>query len=154
MPSPFPCSSVIREWLIEKKIVAEKLVPNPFLKNQNWSYLWINSLKFYTVYFIIYQVKGYRNIVNLSCRSLAFGSYKAFLKKRKKSGTSPPASFSAWFLTKNVSLVILKFHFVVAFTSWDIEQYVYNNYLLSGCYVTNFEIKLIFWIKPFFLHDQ
>ena len=25
--------------------------PNPFLKNQNWAYHWINSLKFYTVCF-------------------------------------------------------------------------------------------------------
>ena len=28
--------------------VAEKLVPDPFLKNQNLVYLWIKSLKFYT----------------------------------------------------------------------------------------------------------
>ena len=31
--------------------VMEKLVPVPFLKNQNWPYFWINSLKFYTVCF-------------------------------------------------------------------------------------------------------
>ena len=29
----------------------EKLSPEPFLKNQNWAYLWINSGTFYTVYF-------------------------------------------------------------------------------------------------------
>ena len=29
--------------------VAEKLFPDLFLKSQNWAYLWINSLKFYTV---------------------------------------------------------------------------------------------------------
>ena len=28
---------------------VEKLVLDPFLKNQNDTYLWINSLKFYTV---------------------------------------------------------------------------------------------------------
>ena len=33
------------------KNVAEKLVPDPFLKNQNCLYFWINGLKFYTVYF-------------------------------------------------------------------------------------------------------
>ena len=26
--------------------VVEKLFPDPYLKNQNWAYLWINSLKF------------------------------------------------------------------------------------------------------------
>ena len=31
--------------------VGEELFSDPFLKNQNWSYLWINSLKFYTVCF-------------------------------------------------------------------------------------------------------
>ena len=30
--------------------VLEKLVPNLFLKRQNWTYLWINNLNFYTVY--------------------------------------------------------------------------------------------------------
>ena len=31
--------------------VVEKLFPDPFLKNQNWTNLWINSLKFYTICF-------------------------------------------------------------------------------------------------------
>ena len=34
--------------------VAEKLVPDSFLKNLNWAYLWINTLKFYTVSFLLY----------------------------------------------------------------------------------------------------
>ena len=29
----------------------EKLVPDPFIKTQNSAYLWINSLKYYTVCF-------------------------------------------------------------------------------------------------------
>ena len=31
--------------------VVETLFPDPFLKSQNWAYLRINSLKFYTVCF-------------------------------------------------------------------------------------------------------
>ena len=31
--------------------VMEKLVPDPFLKNENWAYVWNNSLKCYAVYF-------------------------------------------------------------------------------------------------------
>ena len=30
--------------------VVEKLLPDPFLKCQNWAYLWINNLNFYTAY--------------------------------------------------------------------------------------------------------
>ena len=61
--------------------VVEKLFLGPFLKNQNWAYLWINSLKFYTLYFTVHQVEGYRNILKLSCKLLAFNftSYKVYL---------------------------------------------------------------------------
>ena len=38
---------------------------------------------------------GYQNILKLSCRPLAFNSYKAFLKYKKRSGTSLPVSSSA-----------------------------------------------------------
>ena len=67
----------------------------PFLENKNREYLWINSLKFYIVCFIVSQVEGYRNALKLSCRSLAFTSYEAFLKNKRGSGTSLAASFSA-----------------------------------------------------------
>ena len=45
----------------------------------------------------MYQVEDYWNILKLNCRPLAFISCEAFLKKQR-SATSPPASFSAWFL--------------------------------------------------------
>ena len=41
-------------------------------------YFWINSLKFYTAFFIACQVEDYKNILQLSCRPLVFTSYKAF----------------------------------------------------------------------------
>ena len=34
--------------------VVEKLSPDPFLKNQNWAYLWINSLKVLYSLFLLY----------------------------------------------------------------------------------------------------
>ena len=43
---------------------------------------------------VVWQVDGQQNILKLSCRRLAFTSYQAFLKK-KRSGTSLPALFSA-----------------------------------------------------------
>ena len=49
------------------------------------------------------QVQNCLNILKLSCRPLAFASYKAFLNHKKKD--SLPASFSAWFLKKNIALL-------------------------------------------------
>ena len=94
--------------IFRKKLYSrcgERLFSDPFLKIKNWAYLWINSLKFYTVcLFIVFQVEDYRNILKLSCRSLAFTSYQNFFKKR--SGASLPASFCAWLSKKNISLVM------------------------------------------------
>ena len=45
--------------------------------------------------FIESQVEGYRNILKLSCKPLAFTSYEAFLKNKKRSGTSLFETFSA-----------------------------------------------------------
>ena len=51
--------------------------------------------------------KGYRNILKVSCITLAFFSYnKAFIKNKKRSGISQEVSFSAWFLKKKTYLVI------------------------------------------------
>ena len=85
--------------------------------------------------FIVCQFQDYRNILKLSGRPLAFTSYKFFKKNKKRCGTSLPASFSAQFLKKNISLVIsyglTKFHCLVVFTLWNIGQYVYCNCFLT-----------------------
>ena len=73
--------------------------------------------------------------MKLSCCPLAFTLHKAFLKEKKRSGTSLPYSFSAWFLKENISLVMFyqlkKFHCLVILTSWDIGQYVDSNCMLT-----------------------
>ena len=38
--------------------VVEKILPGPFLENQNWTNLWIDSLKFYTVCFNYMSIWG------------------------------------------------------------------------------------------------
>ena len=78
--------------------MMEELFPGPFLKNQNWAHLWINSLKFYTVCFPWMSSWG----LSQWCRPVAFTSYKAFFKNKKRSGTSLPASFSEWISKKNI----------------------------------------------------
>ena len=56
----------------------EILFPDPFLKNQNGAYIWINILIIIQLVFMVCQVEDYQNILKLSFRSLAFNSYKAF----------------------------------------------------------------------------
>ena len=46
----------------------------------------INSSKFYTVFFIIYQLEDYWSIMKLSYRPFTFNSYKAFLKNKSGFG--------------------------------------------------------------------
>ena len=127
--------------------MVEKLFPSPFLKNQNWAYLWINILKFYIFCFNCLSSWDYRKWLKLSCRPFAFTSYKAFLKNKKRSGTSLPASFSAWVLKKNIFVVIFhyltKFQCLVVFTSWNIGQYVYCNRLLTRLW------RQKFWYEPY-----
>ena len=52
---------------------------------------------------------------------LTFTSYKAFIKDKKRSGTSLPTLFYAWFLKTNISLTIFykqtKFDCLMVFTS-------------------------------------
>ena len=58
-------------------------------------YLWNNCLKFCTVCFYCMPSFGLSKLLKLSCKPLAFTSCKAFLKSKKSSGTSLPASISA-----------------------------------------------------------
>ena len=37
----------------QTKNAVRKLVPNRSIKTQNWAYLWINSLEYYTVFFMV-----------------------------------------------------------------------------------------------------
>ena len=93
--------------------VVEKLSPDPLLKNENWAYLLINYLKFFTDCFYHMPSWGYQNTLRLSSKPLAISSYKAFLKNKQRSGICLPASISAWFLKKNISIVIFYYLIIV-----------------------------------------
>ena len=105
------------------------------IENISGSTVWI-LLRFV---FIVCPSLGLQNVLRLRCWLLAFSLYKAFLKLKKWSVSRLSASFSAWFLKKNISHVILTDQTSLpnCFTSWDIWQYVYCNYLLSSlvCYL-------------------
>ena len=74
---------------------------------------------------------------------------KLFWKNRP--GISLRASFSVWFLKKNVSVVIFyeltRFHCLVAFTL--LGNMCIAIICKSGCDVMNFEVNFIFLIKLF-----
>ena len=138
--------------------MVRKLIPNHFLKNQNWVYLWINSQKFYAVCFYCMPVEGYQNILKLSCRPLAFTLYKAFLKNKKRSGTILPVLLCACLLKKNISRVIF-YNWPNFIVYLPLVREMLANMCISivcwlGCDFTNFEINLIFLIRPFFLRNQ
>ena len=114
--------------------MVEKLFAGPFLRNQNWAYLWFNVFE------------DYRKWLKLNCRPFTFTSYKTFLKNKKRSGTSLSALLSAWFLKKIISVVIFyyltTFKCLDVFTSWDIGQYVYCSCLLTRLLLQKF------WNEP------
>ena len=107
-----------------------RCITRPFSKISFWAYLWINSLPFG---FIIYQVQCFRNTLKLSCRPLAFTSYKGFFKKQ-------------------ICLELVSLSGCLYF--WDILQYMCYKYLLTKLW------RHKFWNQPYnsnqavFLHDQ
>ena len=112
----------LRNFFLEKSYTkcGGETIPSPFLKNQNWAYLWINVLKFYSFCFYCLLSWGPSKWSKFSCRLFAFNLYKAFGKNKERHGTILPASFSTWFPKKNISLVIFyyvtKFQCLITFT--------------------------------------
>ena len=66
-------------------------------------YICINSIY---LFFLYVQVEIYQNILKLRCWPIVFILYKAFLKNKKRAGTSLPARFSIWFVKRNISHVV------------------------------------------------
>ena len=91
----------MRNIFLEKSYTnyGGETIPRPFSKKSkvSMSKVLCSLLLFVSIY--IY-------ILELSCRPLGFTSCKTFLKNRNKFGISLTVSFSAWFLKKDISLVI------------------------------------------------
>ena len=116
----------------------------PFFKKSNLNVSLDQESKVIQFVFIVCQFEGYRYILKLSCRPLAFNSYKAFLRSKERSWTSLPASFSAGFLKNYISLNIFcslsKFHALV--------RPLFRELLDNICIVIIFLTRLwrhIFW---------
>ena len=136
-----------------------KLFPDSFLKkNKNWTYLWINSLKSYTVCFYYMPGWGLSIYIKTKLQTTCLYLIYSFCKKKRRSGTSFPASFSVWFFKKNISLILfINWPNAIVWLSllYEILGIIWIvNVCKSGCDVISFETGLKFLIKSFFLYDQ
>ena len=115
--------------------MVEKLFPEPFLKSQNWAYLWINRLKFLYSFFLFYpklraieinwsQTAGHLLVLHIT-----------FFYKTKRGLELVFLTYFLHDLKNNISLFtfyyIIKLHCLFILTSWDIGQYAYSNCLLT-----------------------
>ena len=114
--------------------VQEKLFPDPYLKNQNWVGLWIYSLKFYTVFLNCMLICGLSKYSEIKLRKTCF-YVKLFYKTKNGLELVSLPYFQHDFWRKIFLFVLFyqltKLHCLVAFSSWDIEQYVYCNSFLT-----------------------
>ena len=119
--------------------VVEKLVPESFIKNQNWAYIWINSLKCYKVCFYCMSKsrspKIYEKEVSDQLYLLYIRLFKNKTKQKEVYGTIILIwpSFIAWLsllleIMGTMCLVII---------------------FCPVCGVINFEIERRFLIKAF-----
>ena len=122
----------MRKIFLEKSYTTccRDTIPRSFSKN------FLDQYSKVFIYFvlIVCQDEDYQKSLKLSYRLFAFTSNKSFLKNKRKSGTSLPALFSAWFLKK---IFMLLYSIIWPnFNVWlpllrEIRQYVYYNCLLT-----------------------
>ena len=145
--------------------MTEKLFQEPFPKHQNWSYLIEQQSKvlyghFIEFVFIFCQVECCRNILKLSYSPLAFTSYKSCFYSYKSLGLKlvflPHFLHGFW---RKIFLLLYSINWSNFIVSLPLlRQILYSICFavvrLPGYDIINFEINLIFLIKPFSLHDQ
>ena len=90
----------------------------------------------------------------LSSFRLLIQRYVQFWFFRKGSGNSFSTTFWEWFLKKNGPHVITKFYCLIPFTSWDIGQDVYCNYLLTRLWRHKFLDWPDLFNQAVFIHNQ
>ena len=114
---------------------VEKLVLGPFLKNQNWAKLWINSLKFYTVcLFCMSKSRAIEIHWNQRADHLPL-SHVTLLQKIKGSPKLVSLPYFLHVFLKNISHVYsVNWPNFIVWLPWllDVGKYVYCNCLLTS----------------------
>ena len=127
----------MRNIFLEKSYTkyCRETISRSFSKEQKLSISLGQYSKVFIYFVFVCQFEDYQKWFKLSCRPVAFTSHKAFLKNKKRSGTSLLTSFSAWFLKKNISAVIfsylIKFQCLVAFNQLVTSKILKSPYLAN-----------------------
>ena len=128
--------------------VAQKLVLDLFLKKQNWTYLWINSLKFVS---IVRPGRGMPKHIEAKANHLLLLHIKIFQKtKRSLDRVSLPHFLHDFWRKIFLIYWINEPNFIVWLHSlFEISHNLFVALLVSACDVINFEIYPSVLIKPF-----
>ena len=132
--------------------LLDKLVLDPFLKNKNWPHLWVNGLKFYTVCFYCMARWGLSKYIKTKLKTICFTSYSAFQKiKRRLELASLPHD-----LWRKIFLLLYSINWPNLTVWLPLLCEIFGKCIVIICKlssgVMNFEVKLIFLIKPFSLY--
>ena len=139
--------------------MVEKLVSDSFLKNENWAYRWINSIKFYIVCFYCMVSWGLSTYIEIKLQSTCFHLILSFLKIKRGLELVTLPHFQHNFQRKTFLLLFSIINWPNFIVCLPLLCEILGNMSIGivcklGCVVINFEVNLIFLIKLFFLHDQ
>ena len=139
--------------------MVEKLFLETFLKNQNWAYLRINSVRFYTVYFYCMPSLGLSKYSETKLHTTCFYLILSFCKKQNKCLELVPLPHFLHDFLRKIFILLYSINWP-NFIAWlsllrEILGYMFIIIVCyPGCDVTNFKINLMFLIKTVFIYDQ
>ena len=133
----------------------EKLFHDSFLKNWNWAYLSINSLKFYKVYFYCISIWGLSKYSEIKVQTTCLYLIQSFIKKIRR---DLKLIFCLIFWRK-LFLLLYSINWPNSIVWLPLLREILGNMCIAvvsypGCDVIYFEINFTFVIKLFFLQDQ
>ena len=140
--------------------MVDKLVPDPFLKTENWAYLWINSLKFYTVCFYYmaswWLSKYIETKLHSTCFHLILRFFKTYIKRGLELVSLSHFLHNLW---RKIFLLLYSINWPNFIVWLPLLCKILGNMCIEffckpGYDIMNFEVNCIFLIKPFFLPDQ
>ena len=133
----------------------EKLFHDSFLKNWNWAYLSINSLKFYKVYFYCISIWGLSKYSEIKVQTTCLYLIQSFIKKIRR---DLKLIFCLIFWRKFI-LLLYSINWPNSIVWLPLLREILGNMCIAvvsypGCDVIYSVINFTFVIKLFFLQDQ
>ena len=137
--------------------LVAKLVPDPFLKSQNWAYLQISSLKIDTASYYCMSSWRLLQYIETKLQTTCIYFIQSFLEKQIGLELVSLRNFLNDFFKKNI-LLLCSFTWPKFIVWLSLLFEILGNMWIaivcsSGCDVMNFEINLVFLIKLFSVHN-